>query len=98
MATNILSRSLVVAAIIAASLGGVNAMSPQEEFIQSLRQQKGDAHNPDNWDNYSQADQAECRAQANSGFGNLSTKLAVMNDCLKAKWYRTHPAVHARKN
>jgi hypothetical protein len=135
MATHTLSRRIIAAAVIAASLGGCahnteqayaaaqaqiarekaegtypirqddypppapllsNAPSPQQEFIENLRREMprwGATHYPqEQLDSYSQADQAECRAQGNSAFGDLSTKTSVMWDCLRAKWYRTHPA------
>ncbi len=97
MATHIISRSILVLATIAVSLGlppPLKAMSPQEEFIQNLRQEMprwGATHYPqEQLESYSQADQAECLAQGNSAFGNSSTKTGVMWDCLRAKWYRTH--------
>src|SRR4029077_13238470 len=74
----------------------VDAMSPQEQFIQNLKQDLpawGNKHYPqEQLESYSLADQAECRAQGNGAFGDLSTKTSVMWDCLRAKWYRGHPA------
>lgn len=63
------------------------AETSHEAFIRDLKEEsrRADTHR---YDRFRPSDVAECRSRGNAAFGDIVTKTAVMEDCLRARELR----------
>lgn len=76
--------AVAVALLAVPALGRANAV---DDYIAKL-QAEADYAQVHRYDRFKPSDVADCRSRANAAFGDLGTKYAVMNDCLRARKLR----------